>query len=275
MECIKDFFLHNFKFLPSSEFDEDLPGKGTSIYEVIKVEKGIPIFLEDHLNRLYNSADISNLSINESYCDFEALIGELIKKNKTVDGKIKIIIRFANSGKSEKDLLIYFTPQIIPSLEDYENGVEVGICNAIRSNPNAKIYNTIARKKANDRIAEENIFEVLLINKDGFITEGSRSNVFFIRENKVITAPSKEVLNGITRKHIVNICTTNKISLFEHKVHQSDISKMDALFLTGTSIKVLPVKNIGKNEFNPDHEVLRKIMELYDQARSNYLFSKT
>jgi len=271
MECIKDYYLHNFKFIPSSQFNENLSESGISIYEVIRIENGVALFLEEHLDRIFQSSDISNLSINESYCDFETLISELIKKNETQEGKIKIIIRYEDNGKEEKDLLIYFTPQIFPSREEYAYGVKLGICNAIRINPNAKIYNTDKRKKANEIINKENIYEVLLVNKDGFITEGSRSNVFFIQEDKLITPPSTEVLNGITRKHIFDICKLNNIPLIENKVHQSDVLNMDAIFLTGTSINVLPVKNLGKKEFNPDHKVLRKIMELYDQARSSYL----
>ena len=63
MECYKEFFIHNFKLKHCTEFDESVFTTGISIYEVIRIEQGIPLFLEDHLNRLFYSADISNLSI--------------------------------------------------------------------------------------------------------------------------------------------------------------------------------------------------------------------
>ncbi len=275
MECINDFYLHNFRFRSCKEFDDSLLAKGTVIYEVIKIENGIPIFLEDHLNRLFDSADISGLNINESYCDIETLIDELIKKNKVTEGKIKLIIRFDDlKGNSEKDLLIYFTPYLFPNNEEYEGGVEVGLCNAVRLNPNVKVYNTEARKKANNRIVEEKLYEVLLMNKDGFVTEGSRSNIFFIQNEKVITPPVYDVLNGITRKHLINICKQNSIDLTEDRIHYSDLSNVDCAFLSGTSIKVLPIKSIGNKPFDTKNKILRKIMELYDLAIFAYLNSK-
>ncbi len=275
MECTNDLYLHNFRFRSCKDFNDNLLTKGKAIYEVIKIENGIPIFLEDHLNRLFDSADISRLNINESYCDFETLINELIKKNKVNEGKIKLIVRFDDqNGNSEKDLLIYFTPYLFPNKEEYQDGVEVGLCNAVRLNPNAKVYNTEARKKANHRIVEEKLYEVLLMNKDGFVAEGSRSNIFFIKNNKVITPPVCDVLNGITRKQLINICKQKNIDIAEDRIHFSDLSNMDCAFLSGTSIKVLPVKNIGDGKFDTKNKVLRRIMGLYDQAIADYINSK-
>lgn len=115
MECIQEFYIHNFKFHNCSEFNEELFKDGVSIYEVIRIENGIPLFLESHLSRLFHSADISNLNINESYCDFETLIDELIKKNETKNGKIKIIVHYKPELRTEEDVFIYFTPHYFPT----------------------------------------------------------------------------------------------------------------------------------------------------------------
>ncbi len=273
--CYKEFFIHNFKLKHCAEFNESVFSAGISIYEVIRIENGIPLFLEDHLNRLFYSADISNLSITESYCDIETLISELIKKNNTNEGKIKLIIRFdKENSSSEKDFLIYFTPHYFPSVKEYKYGVKVGLCRTIRSNPNAKILNTEARKKANNTIVEEKLFEVLLINNEGFITEGSRSNIFFIKDNMVITPPEKDVLNGITRKNILKICKLNKIEIIEKKVHYSELKSIDTMFLTGTSLKALPVRFFGEIEFSTNHKILNRIMELYKESIIRYVSSK-
>ncbi len=275
MKCNKEFFIHNFKIKHCTEFDESVFTTGISIYEVIRIEQGIPLFLEDHLNRLFYSADISNLSINESYCDIETLISELIQKNNTNEGKIKLIIRFdKKNGSNEQDFLIYFTPHYFPSVKEYKYGVKIGLCRTIRSNPNAKILNTEARRKANNTIVEENLFEVLLINHEGFITEGSRSNIFFIKDNMVITPPEKDVLNGITRKNILKICRLNKIEIIEKKVHYSELKSMDTMFLTGTSLKALPVRLFEEIEFSTNHKILNRIIELYEESIIRYVSSK-
>jgi len=275
MECYKEFFIHNFKLKHYSEFDDSNLSLGISIYEVIRIEQGIPLFLEDHLNRLFHSAEISNLSINESYCDIETLISELIKKNNTNEGKIKLIIRFDKENNSnEKDFLIYFTPHYFPSVEEYKNGVNIGLCRTVRTNPNAKILYTEARKKANSRIVEEKLFEVLLINNEEYITEGSRSNIFCIKDNIVITPPEKDVLNGVTRKNILKICKENKIEIIEKKIHYSELKKMDALFISGTSLKALPVRCFEEIAFNTNNKILNRIMKYYEGLISNYISSK-
>ena len=251
MECYKEFFIHNLNLKHCTEFNESVFSAGISIYEVIRIENGIPLFLEDHLNRLFYSADISNLSINESYCDIEV-----------------------ENSSSEKDFLIYFTPHYFPTVEEYKYGVKVGLCRTIRSNPNAKILNTEARKKANNTIVEEKLFEVLLINNEGFITEGSRSNIFFIKDNMVITPPEKDVLNGITRKNILRICKLNKIEIIEKKVHYSELKSIDTMFLTGTSLKALPVRFFEEIEFSTNHKILNRIMELYEESIIQYVSLK-
>ena len=112
MECSNHYFIHNFKIKPASEFDESLINLGTSVYEIIRIEQGVPLFLEDHLSRLYDSSEIAHLGIHESYCDFETLIEELIKKNKSDRGKIKLVIRFDKDDNQEKDAFNSFMQKV-------------------------------------------------------------------------------------------------------------------------------------------------------------------
>jgi branched-chain amino acid aminotransferase len=275
MECSGNFYLYNFKFKKSDSFNDSYIKTGISVYEVIRIEKGIPLFLENHLDRLFRSVEILNLSINEAYCDFETLITELINKNSILQGKIKIIIHFnSETNLHEKNLLIYFTPHYFPTKEEYKNGVKTGLCNALRTNPRAKVLNSDARIIANDTIAEKKLFEVILKDNKGFITEGSRSNIFFIKGNRIITSPEKDVLQGITRLNVLKLCKSEKIELIEKKIHLSEISEMDSAFITGTSLKILPIRNIDSFEFNTQNITLQKITDLYNDRIEKYLGAK-
>ena len=278
MKCTNRFYLHNYKFKPSKEFSEELFQQGVSLYEVIRIENGIPLFLEEHLNRLYHSAEISGLNIEESYCDFEILIEQLINKNieKKEDGKIKIIVHFNSpSLKNEKNLLIYFTQHYFPNRTEIENGVNVGICKTVRSNPNAKILNTNARSIANNYLAENKLFEVLLQDTDGYISEGSRSNIFFIKDDILFTPPELDILKGITRSNILKLCTQNGIKVIERKIRFTEISEMDAVFLSGTSLKVLPIRNIENKEFNAKNNLIKTLSEKYNSLVSDYIKEKS
>lgn len=275
MECIEKYYIHNFKFFESSLFNEEVFVNGTSLYEVIRIEKSTPLFLENHLNRLFNSADLSRFNINENYCDFETLVYELIKKNEVETGKIKIVIHYnSDNSKQEKDVLLYFTPHYFPSKIEYKEGVKVGLCKAVRNNPNAKILNTSARQKANHYIIENKLFEVILMDEKQYISEGSRSNIFFIKENTVITPPHKYVLMGITRNNIIDLCKKNSINLIERKVHLTELKEMDSAFISGTSLKVLPLKNIENFMFSTDDNLLRKLLDLYEDLIDNYIFKQ-
>jgi len=275
MECINGYYIHNFKLIESSNFNEEILKDGTSIYEVIRIEQGIPVFLEDHLNRLFYSAELSNLNIDESYCDFETLIEQLILKNKIKQGKIKIVVHFnTNKMNIEKNILIYFTQHYFPSEQEIKTGVKSGLCRATRTNPNAKILNTNARLKANNIISENKFFEVLLLDDDGFITEGSRSNVFFIKGDTIYTPPNSDILMGISRKNVIELCSKNNIKINERKIHSSEISEIDSVFISGTSLKVLPLRTIDNDTFNPENQILLKLIELFNFQIQSYVQEK-
>jgi len=275
MECIQEFYIHNKTIKKSIDFDEQVYVSGISVYEIIRIEQAIPLFIEDHLLRIFNSAKLLGLKIFESDKEIENKIRELIQINKVSTGKIKILIHFNSENSNiEKDLLIYFTSHYFPALSEYRNGVQTGICKAVRTNPNAKIYNTSTRQKANHIIAERKLFEVILVDNDGYITEGSRSNVFFILGESIITPPMNDVLPGITRKNIQYICYQNKITFIEKKIHFNEITKFDAMFLSGTSLKVLPVRSFDELKFIANNQLLAKLLDLYNEHINSYIERK-
>ena len=106
--------------------------------------------------------------------------------------------------------------------------------------------------------------QYLLIEMD-HITEGSKSNIFMIKDKKVITSPLEAVLPGITRNVIIEVCREMSLEVVEEKVHYRDVKDLDALFISGTSPKVLPISKVDDMEFNSSHnEVVMRIMDGYD-----------
>ncbi|MEE4197124.1 MAG: aminotransferase class IV [Bacteroidales bacterium] len=274
MECLHQYFYHNQSITSCNAFNESVTDTGLSVYEIIRVEQGIPLFLDDHLERLFTSMNILNLEVSTTQKELRKRIRTLIEKNKVNTGKIKLIIHFNQDHQPrEKDVLIYFTPYYFPTTNEYQNGVSAGFCRAIRTHPNAKVLNIEARKKANNVIAEAKVFEVLLMDQEGFISEGSRSNVFFIHGDTLYTPNSANVLQGITRKNILRLCQINNIPLIEQDIRSSDLNHFDAAFLSGTSLKVLPLKNIEDFTFDPRHKTLQDLMRLYNQLTDNYIES--
>src|SRR5690606_31821955 len=113
-----------------------------------------------------------------------------------------------------------------------------------RDNPNAKVLVTSFKEDVAKALKEKEAFEALLVNKSGYIPEGSRSNMFFVKGDKVYTAKASEVLIGITRKYIFNVCDKLNIKIVEESIHVDDLDKLDGAFMSGTSVNVLPISSI-------------------------------
>ena len=153
----------------------------------------------------------------------------------------------------------------------YVDGAKCGILRAERENPNAKVFQTSVRQKANKLISENDFYEVLLVDSLGRITEGSRSNVFFVKENQIITPLGNAVLLGITRQKTIQLAQSLGIDFLEKEVFFNELSTFDALFVTGTSPKILPVRQVGETLFNPQNKILQTLMNGYNTLIDEYV----
>ncbi len=134
-----------------------------------------------------------------------------------------------------------------------------------RPYPGIKKWDDKFRTDVRQSIRDHGVYEALLLNGEGQITEGSRSNVFFIdAANRLITPPENSVLPGITRKYVIQICRELGLEVEERTVSLKELKELDACFISGTSPKILPVWQIDQQQFRADHPVLKTIMEQFD-----------
>lgn len=212
-EAIKDYFILNGEVATVSDtriFEEIVK---SPIYEVIRVIDGIPLFFEEHIERMRRSSEIVDYSIYRSDEEFFFDMKKLIEINNVKNLNIKLLC-VDIEGKGQI-FLAYFIESYYPSEEVYKEGIHTILYDFERVNPNAKVLNISFKEDVKNKLKEEKAFEALLVNKEGYITEGSRSNMFFVRGDKVYTAPSGEVLLGVTRKHIVEVC--EKLNIKDRK----------------------------------------------------------
>ena len=239
-----------------------------SIYEVIRIIRGIALFLEDHFSRLQQSMKIQGISFEMDFQIFKRNILDLVEKDHTPNGNIRFIYSMAESKIKWN---ISFIPHSYPGPEDYHEGVRTELFFAERENPNAKVIQTIVRDGANQMIANHKLYEVLLVDHDGLITEGSRSNVFFVKDNVFYTAPASSVLIGVTRKKVTECLSNLDYMIVEDAISSSEIGSYDTVFLTGTSPGILPVRSIGNQSFNTNNPLVRKLMEQYNDLIAMYI----
>ena len=270
-EAINSYFIINEERKGTELFNDNLTKDGKSLYEVIRVINGVPLFLENHLDRLYNSAKITNLIIGYGLEEINIVIRKLINYNDVHNGNVKIVFNYKENGEFN-NFLAYFINHSYPTIEQYENGVPVIFYHGERSNPNAKVINLSFREQVDREIKKNNVYEAILVDRDGNITEGSKSNIFMVQGNEVLTAPMEAVLPGITRQTIIDLCMELGIKVSEKKINFNNIQQIDGLFISGTSPKVLPINKINETNFrSSSNKVILSIMEAYNSNIDNYV----
>ncbi|MCI9975922.1 aminotransferase class IV [Clostridioides sp. GD02404] len=238
-------------------FDSSLSKFGIGLFETIKVEHGIAIDLNLHIERMLNSIRCLELDIKHEK-DF--LINEIntyIKKETIVDKALRITVFDKGYNISIRDIPY--------NQETYENGFKLTVSPIIRGD------SLIHRHKTTNYF--ENIYTKNFANKDGYddgifvnsvgvILECSMSNIFFIKGEIVYTPSGKlPILNGIIKKRIINICDELHIELVENEINISEISSFDFVFVTNSLMGAMKVTEIDKIKFYEKNAIFDKIVE--------------
>jgi len=269
-ECRGRLYVKNGVLTPVVQFDESALQREHYVYEVFRVIDGVALFLEDHLDRLYRTVELSGYPRHLVPVNFMDQVYMLIGSHSLVEGNIKVVV-LPDGPNSPADFLIYIMEHQYPTDNDFTKGVSVGLYRGIRVNPNAKIMDTQLRSNANQAKQQNDVNETLLVDADNCITEGSRSNVFFVKNGRLVSPPLKDILPGITYKHVFLICNRLGISIIEERVFVSSLPEFDGVFTTGTSRKVLPVNKIGEFRYNPDLPIIRKIQAEFNDKVAEYI----
>jgi len=200
-------------------------------------------------------------------------VKKLMQLNGFATGNIKIIVW---QHETTIHTMILYDNHLYPSSEQFMNGIRIGTMQHIRKDPNVKLFDAEMRNIAQSKINEQDFYEILLVTPDGYITEGSRSNIFFIQSDTIITPPSDQVLEGVTRKKVISLIKDNSMHFSERKVHLNELPEFDSIFLTGTSRRVLPVHTIDPfaKQYNTNHQLIRDLQNRFLQLCENYIKSK-
>jgi len=230
------------------------------IYEVLRLHDKKPAFLDRHLNRLENSLKMIQLNCPFSREELFQAVVEIAKYSDNVYGNIRIDIE-KNGARTQIGLISHKYPQE----SEYQNGVEVVSAYFERENPNLKVWNQNLRETTDDLKSSQKVYEILLLNNDQMIHEGSRSNIFLVKSNELYTAPDAFVLPGITREIVIEIAEELNILVHKWLIRLSDLKDFDAAFLTGTSPGILPVRKMDHFVFDVANPLIYKLSKAYHE----------
>ena len=239
---------------------------GTGVFEGVrayKTENGPAIFrLIDHTNRLFDAASKISIKIPFSESELNAAQCDTLLKNNLEEGYIRPIVYLGNEGLGlrAKDLSInvaiaawewpsYMDPKakengisvMKSSHKQYENPLHSG--NKIIG---TYFSNTMALHEALDKGADE----AIMLDKDGFISEGSGENIFIVKNDSIFTPTTNHCLNGITRQSVIQIAKDLDFNIQEKNLEYDDLLNADEAFFTGTAVEIIPISKLDKKSIN-------------------------
>ena len=264
---------------------------GDGIWEGIRFHQSVLVYIEEHLDRLYESAKGISLHIGleKEYITNE--INKTLSKNNMKDNvHIRLVVSRGNKITPYQNPNANVGPinfVIIPEYKKadsntYKNGIKIGRVKNIR--PNNEIlnpqYNTLSKLNCILASIEANKLgydEGIMNDMHGFISTCNSTNLFFIKNNKIITSKGKYCLNGITRSKTIKVCKENNIPCYEKNFTFKDIEDCQEAFVTGTFGGIVPVSILeNKSLHSIDRESLtNKIRKLYLKDIENYIKSKS
>ena len=256
---------------------------GTGVFEGVrayKTENGPAIFrLIDHTSRLFDAASKISIKIPFSESELNAAQCDTLLKNNLDEGYIRPIVYLGNEGLGlrAKDLSInvaiaawewpsYMDPKakengisvMKSSHKQYENPLHSG--NKIIG---TYFSNTMALHEALDNGADE----AIMLDKDGFISEGSGENIFIVKNDSIFTPTTNHCLNGITRQSVIQIAKDLEFSIQEKNLEYDDLLNADEAFFTGTAVEITPISKLDNNLISNGSrgEITQRLQEKFQE----------
>ncbi len=272
-DAVSRFIIQNQEILPTEKSDIFDRIENAAVYEVVKVVKGVPLFFEEHMERMRNSGRASGIALRKEDGEILDEISTLVKQNQCPETNAKLVC--ARVGEEEV-FLTYFIATEDPGPHGLSRGVHAILLRAERKDPHVKRVSSSFRETVRDAMEKAGAYETLLVDGDGFITEGVRSNLFFVKGGNLCTPPAEKVLLGVTRKHVVQICKESGIEIREERLHRAEIEGIEAAFLTGTTVDVMPIGTIEDCTLgSASHPMVRGIVEKYWEEVEAYVQMST
>ncbi len=246
----------NGEFIPKEEAKISPDDRGfllaDGVYEVAKYYNGKAFRYRDHLQRLDRS--LAEISINYPETDkLEAIFMELITKNGLQNEHAGIYLQITRGAAPRshffpKDIepTVYAYAFPMPSPKDkLESGIKVITREDIRwFRCDIKSVSLLPNTMLNNEAYENGAAECVMV-RDGYMTEGTHSSLFAIKDGALVTRPlSNLILPGITRKVVFELCKENSIPVEERLFTKEELFQMDEVFLAGTGSEIMPVVEI-------------------------------
>jgi branched-chain amino acid aminotransferase len=258
---------------------------GDGVFEGIRVYGGVVFQFREHLDRLYSSAKSIKLKIPLTPQDMTAAVVETLKRNSLKDAYIRLVVTRGagdlgvDPRHCKRSSVIIITESVDPTfgMVAKQKGISVIISSVRRDAVDAttheiKSLNYLNSVMAKLEAADAGADDALMLDRNGFVSEATTTNLFIAKDGDIFTPPSTAgILPGVTRKRIIHLAKELGYTLIERGITPYDVTSADEAFLTGTLSEIVPlvkVKGIevGDGKVGP---ITRKIMSAFVNIRSD------
>jgi len=258
---------------------------GDGVWEALRLHNGVLVFLEDHFNRLWQSAATVGMHLPFTKKELTNKVWNTLKANNMTDGvHVRIMItRGIKKTPSQDPRLTISGPNVViipefktASKDSKEKGITLFTSTIRRGSPDyldprLNCHSKLHEVQALIQAIQAGADEALMLDIHGFVSTCNATNFFIVNNGEVWTSTSKYCMNGITRAKVIAVCKTNDIPCYEKDFSLFDVYGADEAFVTGTFGGLTPVikidgRQIGEGNYGA---ITRKLNRLYETLIEN------
>ena len=254
---------------------------GDGVWEALRLHQGVLVFLEDHFNRLWQSAATVGMHLPFTKEELSAKVWNTLKANAMTDGvHVRIMVtRGIKKTPSQDPRLTISGPNVViipeyktASKDSKDRGITLLTSTLRRGyqdylDPRLNCHSKLHEVQALIQAIQAGADEALMLDIHGFVSTCNATNFFVVINGEVWTSTSKYCMNGITRAKVIAVCKANGIPCYEKDFSLFDVYGADEAFVTGTFGGLTPVtkidgRQIGEGSFG---NITRKLSGLYKE----------
>lgn len=267
------FFSHNGELKPIDQASVPLSNieysYGFGVYETIRMTNGVILFLPDHCQRLLNSAHTIELEHMLTIDHISEAIKTLIIKNEVSDCNIKVLLIGGRSAE-QANLYIQCLNPLYPDRKLYKQGAHAITTELERPFLQAKTLNMLPSYLAYREAQRQGAYDALLIDRNGHVTEGTRTNFYTIKNRTIFTPPESVVLPGVTRDKVLQVARKHGYEITEQNITPAELAGYDGAFLTSTSSKIMPLISIDDHRWETVPAATAELIQHFGDFLNDY-----
>ena len=251
---------------------------GDGIWEGIRLVNEKWLFLDDHIDRLFEGAKAIDLDIGLTKAEIKQELFKTQKANKMTDKAHArlMVTRGVKSKPFQRPSYSLNGPTIVIIMEHSEDAtnnppIKLATVSQVRGNPMVQDPKLNSHSKLNCILAciqaeKAGADEALMLDPHGFVSTTNSCNFFIVKNDQVWTSTGDYCMNGITRKKVIEICISNNIPIFEKNFSLVDVYSADEAFITGTLGSLVSVESIDGRliENNANYSMTERLLHLYN-----------